>query len=63
MPEIKRIVVTQIGSAIGRKNTQRETLIGLGLRHMHSRRELLATSETMGRVRKVAHLLKVEELA
>jgi len=63
MPEIKKIKVTQTGSPIGRKPGQRETLIGLGLKHMHASRELPATPEVMGRVRKVAHLLKVEELA
>ena len=59
---IKRVRITQTGSAIGRKPGQKEPLVGLGLRHMHSTRELAGTPETMGRIRKVAHLLKVEEL-
>ncbi|MEE3502802.1 50S ribosomal protein L30 [Acidiphilium acidophilum] len=59
---IKRVRITQTGSAIGRKPGQRETLVGLGLRHMHSTRELPTTPENMGRIKKVAHLLKVEEL-
>ncbi|GAA5264825.1 large subunit ribosomal protein L30 [Acidiphilium sp. MT5] len=69
MPDIfepmagKRVKVTQTGSPIGRRPGQRETLIGLGLRRMHASRELTATPEVLGRVRKVAHLLKVEELA
>ncbi|HQT83809.1 MULTISPECIES: 50S ribosomal protein L30 [Acidiphilium] len=59
---IKRVRITQTGSAIGRKPGQKETLVGLGLRHMHSTRELATTPENMGRIKKVAHLLKVEEL-
>ena len=60
---VKRIKVTQTGSSIGRKPGQKETLIGLGLRHMHASRDIAATPETLGRIKKVAHLLKVEELA
>lgn len=63
MSDIKKVRVTQTGSAIGRKPGQKETLVGLGLRHMHASRELAATPETLGRIKKVAHLLKVEELA
>ncbi|MHB1301944.1 MAG: 50S ribosomal protein L30 [Acidiphilium sp.] len=59
----KRVRITQIGSPIGRKPGQKETLIGLGLHRMHASREVAATPETQGRIRKVAHLLKVEELA
>jgi large subunit ribosomal protein L30 len=61
--DIKRVKVTQTGSPIGRKPGQKETLVGLGLRRMHDSRELAATPEVRGRIRKVAHLLKVEELA
>ena len=57
----KRVKITQTGSPIGRKPGQRETLVGLGLRRMHDTRELNATPEVLGRIRKVAHLLRVEE--
>ena len=57
----KRTVrVTQIGSPIGRKPGQKETLIGLGLNKMHRTRELEDTPSVRGMIRKVAHLLKVE---
>jgi large subunit ribosomal protein L30 len=59
----ERIRITQIGSSHGRKPGQQATLIGLGLNKMHKSRELDATPETMGMVKKVAHLLRVEELA
>ncbi len=58
--EAKRVRVTQIGSPIGRKPGQRETLIGLGLNKMHRTRELEDTPSVRGMIRKVAHLLKVE---
>ncbi|HQT62143.1 MAG TPA: 50S ribosomal protein L30 [Acidiphilium sp.] len=61
--QVKRVRVTQVGSPIGRKPGQKETLVGLGLRRMNASRELAATPETLGRIRKVKHLLKVEELS
>ncbi|MBW8268148.1 50S ribosomal protein L30 [Caldovatus aquaticus] len=57
----KTIRVTQIGSPIGRKSDQRQTLIGLGLNKMHRTRELEDTPAVRGMIRKVAHLVKVEE--
>jgi len=55
--------VTQIGSPAGRKPGQKETLIGLGLNKMRRARELEDTPAIRGMVRKVAHLVKVEELS
>jgi large subunit ribosomal protein L30 len=59
----KRVKITQTGSPIGRKPGQKETLVGLGLRRMHDTREVSATPETRGRIKKVVHLLRVEELS
>jgi large subunit ribosomal protein L30 len=56
----KTITVTQIGSPIGRKHDQRETLIGLGLNKLHRTRELPDTPAIRGMIDKVAHLLRVE---
>ena len=60
MPKIR---VTQIGSPIGRKPGQKETLVGLGLNKIRRTRELDDTPAIRGMIRKVAHLVKVEELA
>ena len=60
MPKIR---VTQTGSPLGRKPGQKETLIGLGLNKMRRTRELEDTPSIRGMIRKVAHLIKVEELA
>ena len=57
----KTIKVTQISSAIGRPETQRRTLIGLGLNKMYKTVELEDTPSVRGMVKKVAHLVKVEE--
>lgn len=55
------IKVTQIKSALGRKPDQRETLIGLGLNRIGRSRELEDTPAVRGMVRKVGHLVRVEE--
>jgi large subunit ribosomal protein L30 len=52
--------VTQIGSPIGRKDDQRQTLIGLGLNKRHRSRELEDTPSVRGMIRKVQHLVRVE---
>ena len=59
----KRIRVTQIASGNGQKPGQQATLIGLGLNKISKSREYVATPEILGMVKKIAHLLKVEELA
>lgn len=65
MPEqtAKRIRVTQVRSGFGQKPGQQETLIGLGLNKIGRVRELADTPSARGMVRKVAHLVKVEELS
>ena len=57
----KTIKITQTGSPIRRDKTQRATLVGLGLNKMPRTVECEATPSVMGQVRKVAHLLKIED--
>ncbi len=57
----RTVRVTQTGSGFGRKPGQQDTLVGLGLHKIGQSRVLPATPEVRGRIRKVAHLLKVEE--
>ena len=59
--ETKSIKITQTGSPIRRDRTQRATLVGLGLNKMRRTIEVEATPEVMGQVKKVQHLLKVED--
>ena len=58
-----KIRITQTGSPIRRDKTQRATLVGLGLNKLHRSVEVEATPEVMGQVRKVQHLLQVEQAA
>jgi len=57
----KTIKVTQIASPIGRPDVQRQTLIGLGLNKMNKTVELEDTPSIRGMIKKVSHLLRVEE--
>jgi large subunit ribosomal protein L30 len=60
MSEKKTIVVTQIGSPIGRQAYQEATLKGLGLNKLNRTRELEDTPAVRGMLTKVAHLVRVE---
>ncbi len=55
------VKVTQIGSPIGRRKDQRQTLAGLGLNKMHRTRELEDTPAVRGMIDKVKHLVRVED--
>jgi large subunit ribosomal protein L30 len=57
-----KIVVKLVRSAIGRPETQRRTLEGLGLKRLNRRVVLEDTAEVRGMIRKVAHLVRVEPL-
>lgn len=63
MAETKKIKLTQIGSPIRRTKDQRATLVGLGLNKMHRSVELEDTPSVRGMVRKVAHLVRIEDEA
>lgn len=59
---VKQLAITLIRSGVGRPRKQRLVLGGLGLRKMHQRVVRPDTPEIRGMIRKVPHLLKVEEL-
>jgi len=64
MPDgTKRIRITQVKSGINRLEEQKRTLVGLGLARLHRTRELEDTPAVRGMIRKVRHLVKVEEVA
>ena len=63
MAEAKKIKITQTGSPIGRTEDQRGTLIGLGLNKRHRSRELTDTPEGRGMIKKVRHLVRIDEEA
>ena len=55
------IKIKQTGSPIRRTKDQRATLVGLGLNKMHRVSELTDTPEVRGMIRKVAHMIEVQE--
>ncbi|MFL2837052.1 MAG: 50S ribosomal protein L30 [Hyphomicrobiales bacterium] len=57
----KTIRIKQIGSSIGRKFDQKQTLVGLGLNKIGRVRELEDTPSVRGMVRKVSHLIEIIE--
>jgi large subunit ribosomal protein L30 len=57
----KKIRVRQVKSVIGYDRKQRSTLKGLGLRRMNHQVELQDTPAIRGMIRKVSHLVLVEE--
>jgi large subunit ribosomal protein L30 len=58
---MSRIKVTLINSPIGRDRRQLEQLKGLGLRRLGRSRTLENTPAVRGMVKKVLHLVEVEE--
>ena len=57
----KTLTVRQTGSPIRRDNVQRATLLGLGLKRIGNVSTLEDTPAVRGMVRKVAHLIQVQE--
>ena len=60
---MKKIKVTLVKSAIDRPERQKLTLKALGLNKLNSSKEVKATDQILGMIRKVDHLVKVEDLA
>ena len=59
--KMAKIKITQIKSGIDRPKRQKATLRALGLRKMNHTVEQEATSQILGMVKKVQHLVTVEE--
>ncbi len=57
----KKLKITLVKSPIGAVPKNKKTVEALGLTKMHKTVELPDNAATRGRVRKVAHLVKVEE--
>lgn len=60
---MKKIKITQVKSGIDRSERQKLTLKALGLNKINASKEVEATPQILGMVKKVDHLVKVEELA
>ena len=57
----KKIVITQVKSAINKPKDQKATLEALGLKKLNRPLEKEASPQVRGMVNKVRHLLTVEE--
>ena len=62
MVAAKKLRVTQTRGVIGKPKTQRQTLKGLGLRGRHSVVVVENTPAVRGMIKKIIHLLNVEEV-
>jgi large subunit ribosomal protein L30 len=60
---MSNLTVTLKRSAIGRTQDQRATLRGLGLRKLHQTVVVADTPSIRGMVKKVLHLVEVQETA
>jgi large subunit ribosomal protein L30 len=60
---MKKLKITLIKSPIDRPERQKLTVQALGLNKTNSTKEVEATPQILGMIRKITHLLKVEEIA
>jgi large subunit ribosomal protein L30 len=59
---MKKIKITLVKSPIDRPERQKLTLKALGLKKLNSSKEVEASVQILGMVRKVNHLVTVEEM-
>jgi len=59
---MKKVKITLVKSPIDRPERQKLTLKALGLNKTNSAKEVEATPQVLGMIRKVEHLVKVESL-
>jgi len=59
---MKKLKITLIKSPIDRPERQKLTVQALGLNKTNSTKEVEATPQILGMIRKITHLLKVEEI-
>ena len=59
---MKKIKVTLIKSGIDRPERQKKTIKALGLNKLNSSKEVEASPQILGMIRKLQHLVKVEDL-
>jgi large subunit ribosomal protein L30 len=60
---MKKIKITLVKSPIDRPERQKLTVQALGLNKTNSSKEVEATPQILGMIRKVNHLVKVEDVA
>ena len=58
---MSKIKITQVRSTIGRSQGQKDTLRALGIRKMHQSVVIDPTPVMMGMVKKISHLVSIED--
>ena len=58
-PKTKTVTIEQVASPASRPESQRETLIGLGLDKLGRRKTLINTDAVWGMICKVRHMVRV----
>ena len=58
----KTLKIKQVRSVIGRPARQKRTMVALGLRKINHERTVVATTQVLGMIEKVKHLITVEEI-
>ena len=59
---MKRVKITLVKSVIDRPETAKRTIAALGLKKMNASVEVDATPQILGMIRRVGHLLLVEDV-
>jgi large subunit ribosomal protein L30 len=59
---MSKVRITQVRSLIDRPKKQKDTMIALGLKKINHSVEHTVNDQIAGMIRKVSHLVKVEEL-
>lgn len=59
---MSKVKITQVKSIIDRPQKQKATIQALGLRRMNHSVEVENSAQIQGMIKKVEHLIKVEEL-
>ena len=59
---MKKVKITLVKSPIDRPERQKQTLRALGLIKTNATKEVEATPQVLGMIRKVNHMVKVEEV-
>jgi large subunit ribosomal protein L30 len=59
---MSKVKITQVKSTIDRPENQKRTIQALGFRKLNQVVEVEATPQVMGMIKKVSHLLKVENI-
>ncbi len=59
---MKQLRITQIKSSIGKPETQKRTLVALGLTKLNRPRIITASPQVEGMINAVKHLVSVEEV-